>query len=73
MKEILLDFAKALLPQIIKIIAEQQQAGVEITEAGVLAELTAQGLLQEAEVDDWLAAHPKPAPKIGPSGYSLPV
>jgi hypothetical protein len=59
MGQTIIDIIKALvIPEIPAIIKAIQATGETVTEAAIIAQLEQRGILQAAQVDAWMAAHP---------------
>jgi hypothetical protein len=69
MSEAFILFLKlVLIPELPAIIAAIQGRGEIVTEAAIVAEMEARGLLNVAQVDDWIATHPvDPSSPTGPT------
>lgn len=59
----IIDIIKALvIPEIPDIIKAIEARGEVVTEAAITAQLEQRGVLQAAQVDAWMAAHPATPP-----------
>ncbi len=60
MGQTIIDIIKALvIPAIPDIVKALQDKGETVTEAAIVEQLQQRGVLQAAQVDAWLAAHPE--------------